>query len=93
MLGAFKTYRTVQLTIREQLFRSNEKQFQGGLVFKARRLFVSLNFRPRVIKKRGRSKDLTDPVPRARRCEGCEDATLVVQEVQGLLEIKDARRP
>ena len=31
-------YRTVQFTIREQLLRSNEKQFQGGLVFKARRL-------------------------------------------------------
>ena len=29
---------TVQFTIREQLLRSNEKQFQGGLVFKARRL-------------------------------------------------------
>ena len=30
--------RTVQLTIRERMLRSNEKQFQGGLVFKARRL-------------------------------------------------------
>ena len=32
-------YRTVQFTIRERLLRSNEKQFQGGLVFKARGLF------------------------------------------------------
>ena len=31
---------------------SNEKRFQGGLVFKARRLFASLNSRPRVIKKK-----------------------------------------
>ena len=31
-------YRTVQLSVREQRLRSNEKQFQGGLVFKARRL-------------------------------------------------------
>ena len=31
-------YRTVQLPIQEQLLRSIEKQFQGGLVFKARRL-------------------------------------------------------
>ena len=29
---------TVQFPIREQLLRSNAKQFQGGLVFKARRL-------------------------------------------------------
>ena len=36
----------------EQLLRSNEKQFRGGLAFKARRLVVSVNFRPRVIKKR-----------------------------------------
>ena len=34
------------------MLRSNEKQFQEGLVFKARRLFVSLNSRPRVIKKK-----------------------------------------
>ena len=33
---------------------SNEKQFRGGLVFKARRLVVSLNSRPRVIKKKKR---------------------------------------
>ena len=40
-LGEFfnrELYRTVQLTIREQLLRSKEKQLQGGLVFKARRL-------------------------------------------------------
>jgi len=35
------------------LLRGNEKQFRRGLVFKARRLFVSLNSRPRVIKKKG----------------------------------------
>ena len=29
-------YRTAQLSIQEQLLRSNEKQFRGGLVFKAR---------------------------------------------------------
>ena len=39
-------------SIQEQLLRSDEKQFQDGLVFKARRLFVSLNSRPRVIKKK-----------------------------------------
>ena len=40
-LGEFlnqELYRTVQLLIQEQLLRSNEKPFQGGLVFKARRL-------------------------------------------------------
>ena len=40
-LGEFSNrelYRTVQLPIREQLLRSNAKQVQGGLVFKARRL-------------------------------------------------------
>ena len=31
-------YRTVQFSIQEQLLRSIEKQFQGGLVFEARRL-------------------------------------------------------
>jgi len=31
-------YRTVQFSIQEQVLRSNEKQFQGGLAFKARRL-------------------------------------------------------
>ena len=31
---------------------SNEKQFRGGLVFKVLRLVVSLNSRPRVIKKK-----------------------------------------
>ena len=31
-------YLLLHFTIREQLLRSNEKQFQGGLVFKARRL-------------------------------------------------------
>ena len=31
--------------------RCHEKQFRGGLVLKARRLFVSLNSRPRVIKR------------------------------------------
>ena len=31
---------------------SYEKQFRAGLVFKARRLVVSLNSRPRVIKKK-----------------------------------------
>ena len=35
-----------------RLLRSNEKQFRGGLVFKARRRVVSLNSRPRVIKKK-----------------------------------------
>ena len=39
----------------------NEKQFRGGLVFKARKLVVSLNFRPRVIKKRG--EDTRTPPP------------------------------
>jgi len=38
--------------IQEQLLRSNEQQFRGGLVFKARRLVVSLDSRPRVIKKK-----------------------------------------
>ena len=33
-----RLYRTVQFSIQEQLLRSNEKQFRGGLVFKARRL-------------------------------------------------------
>jgi len=33
---------------------SNEKRFRRGLVFKARRLFVSLISRPRVIKKKKR---------------------------------------
>ena len=32
----------------------NEKQLRGGLVFKARRLVVSLNSRPRVIKNKKR---------------------------------------
>ena len=36
----------------EQLLRSDERQFRGGLVFKARRLLVSLISRPRVIKKK-----------------------------------------
>ena len=31
-------YRPVQFSIQEQLLRSNEKQFRGGLVFKARSL-------------------------------------------------------
>jgi hypothetical protein len=44
--------RKVQHSIQEQLLRSNEKQFRGGLVFKARRLVVSLSSRPRVIKKK-----------------------------------------
>ena len=34
------------------MLRTNEKHFQGGLVFKARRLFASLNSGPRVIKKK-----------------------------------------
>jgi len=34
---------------------SNEKQFRGGLVFKARRLFVSLYSRPGVIKQNKKS--------------------------------------
>ena len=34
------------------MLRSNEKQFRGGLVFKARRLVVSLNSRPRVMKEK-----------------------------------------
>ena len=38
----------------EQLNRCNEKQFRGGLVVKARRLLVSLNSRPRIIKKKTR---------------------------------------
>ena len=40
-LGEFfnrELYRPVQFPIQEQLLRSNEKQFRGGLVFKARRL-------------------------------------------------------
>ena len=45
-------YRSVQFSIQEQLLRSSEKRFREELVFKARRLFVSINFRPRVIKKR-----------------------------------------
>ena len=55
-------YRTVQLTIREQRLRSNEKQFQGGLVFKDHRLFVSLNSRPRVIKKKKKEEQRTGSV-------------------------------
>ena len=54
-LGEFlnrELYRLVQHAIQEQLLRSNEKPFRGGLVFKARRLVVSLNSRPRVIKKK-----------------------------------------
>ena len=39
-------------SIQEQLLRSNDKQFRGGLVFQARRLVVSLNSRPRVITKK-----------------------------------------
>jgi len=35
---------------------SNEKLFQGGLVFKAHRLLVSLNSRPRVIKKKQKER-------------------------------------
>ena len=42
------------------MLRSNGKQFQGGLVFKARRLFVSLNSRPRVTKKKKKKVDLFD---------------------------------
>ena len=34
------------------MLRSNEKQFRGGLVCKARRLVVSLKSRQRVIKKK-----------------------------------------
>ena len=37
----------------------DEKQFQGGLVFKAHRPFVSLNSRPRVIKKKRRRLRVT----------------------------------
>ena len=35
-----------------QVHHSNERQFRGGLVFKARKLVVSLSSRPRVIKKK-----------------------------------------
>jgi hypothetical protein len=38
------------------VLRSNEKQFRGGLVFKT---FVSLNSRPRVIKKKKALKPQT----------------------------------
>jgi hypothetical protein len=40
----------VQHSNQEQFFRSNEKQFQGGLISRARRR--SLKSRPRVIKKK-----------------------------------------
>jgi len=43
-LGEFfngELYRMVQVSIQEQLLHSNEKQFQGGLVFKARRLCIT----------------------------------------------------
>ena len=52
--------RTV-ISIQEQLLRSDEKQFRGGLVFKARRLVVSLNSRPRVMKKKKESIDNNNP--------------------------------
>ena len=37
--------RTVQLSIQEQLLRCTEKQFQGGLVFKAHRLLYHSTLR------------------------------------------------
>ena len=40
------------VSISGQLLLCTEKGFQGGFVFKARRLFVSLISRPRVIKKK-----------------------------------------
>ena len=39
-----------------ELLRSNEKQLRGGLVFKARRLVLSLNSRPRVMKKKKKDR-------------------------------------
>ena len=52
-----------------QLLRSNGKQFAGGLVFKARRLCVSLNSRPRVIQKK---KEAANGAERGRHDErGC----------------------
>ena len=42
---------------KKQLLRRNVKRFRGGLVFKARRLEVSLNSRPRVIKKKEKKTD------------------------------------
>ena len=39
------------------MLRSNEKQHRGGLAFQARRLFASLNSRPRVITKQ-KKKDI-----------------------------------
>ena len=39
------------------MLRSNEKQFRGVLGIKARRLFVSPNSKPRVIKKKKKKKD------------------------------------
>ena len=50
-----------QHSIQEQLLRRNAKQFQGGLVFKARRLVVSFNSRPRVIKKKKKSQAAVHP--------------------------------
>ena len=43
--------------IQEQLPRRNVKRFRGGLVFKAHRLCVSLNFRPESTKKEQKKND------------------------------------
>jgi hypothetical protein len=63
----------VEYSIREQLLRSNERQFRGGLVCKARRLVVSLNSRPRVIKKKRRG--LSNPPPQDQRPGLCPGRT------------------
>ena len=52
----------IRFSIQEQLLRSDEKQFQGGLVFKARRLVHHSTLKPRVIKK----KKIRSWVPRSR---------------------------
>ena len=51
-VGGSGTHREHQEDDQVQLLRSNERQFRGGLVFEAHRLCASLNFRPRVLKKR-----------------------------------------
>ena len=52
VLGAGFGWRPAESRKGRDFPRSNEKQFRGGLVFRTRRLYVSLNSRPRVTKKK-----------------------------------------
>ena len=63
-----------QWTTQEQLVRSNEKQFRGGLVFKARRLLHQSTLGSRAIKKKKKKDSVREGVHRKKAEDGSHDA-------------------